>query len=351
MKRLFAFICLFVVAGCNLFEPTYSEGSFPTTVVNLGEVNSAYDDYNSTSHVVGGVMALVFSSKRGGRTDFDFIHESLNTLFDLKGGKFSFDNHPYGGLDVVAEQSTLTWATYVVNTPANELGPYIRSYEHDLLSADVYSNYNHHGEYMMLFASDRTGNLDIYLTHNYQDSVKSVNGSSSPLSNKNFTAPVSIPFLNSTADDAYPTFDQTNSSIYFTSNRDGSFAIYKAPLPTINPNELHRQLPKLTNVAIERVSELSSSADDKCPFISDNTLVFTSNRAGGFGGYDLYYSKWDGSRWSAPVNFGADINTSYDEYRPILCNLQQFSNQLMIFSSNRPGGKGGFDLYRVGIPK
>jgi hypothetical protein len=28
-----------------------------------------------------------------------------------------------------------------------------------------------------------------------------------------------------------------------------------------------------------------------------------------------------------------------------------FINDLMIFSSNRPGGKGGFDLYYAGIPR
>ena len=351
MKRLFILIGLLTVTSCDLFEHSYSEGKFPEEVVNLGDINSAYDDYNSTTHVIGNVIALVFSAKRDGRSDFDFVRESLNISFDLKNGKFSFDNHPYGGWDVVEEQSTLLWATYAANSLANELGPYVKSYDHDLLGADPHPVYTHVGEYLMLFASDRTHNLDIYLTHNYQDSVKSVTGLSSSLSNKNFTQPVLIPFLNSSADDAYPTFDQSYNSIYFTSNRAGSFDIYKAALPTIPPSQLHTRLPTLTNIPIERVSELSSSADDKCPFIYGNTLVFTSNRPGGFGGYDLYYSKWDGSHWSAPVNFGAAINTSYDEYRPILCNIWQFSNQLMIFSSNRPGGKGGFDLYRVGIPK
>lgn len=78
-------------------------------------------------------------------------------------------------------------------------------------------------------------------------------------------------------------------------------------------------------------------------------MVFTSNRPGGYGGYDLYYSKWNGSHWSAPVNFGPSINTSYDEYRPILHRNMEYTNKLLIFSSNRPGGKGGFDLYRTGI--
>ena len=80
-------------------------------------------------------------------------------------------------------------------------------------------------------------------------------------------------------------------------------------------------------------------------------MVFTSNRAGGYGGYDLYYSKFVSGKWLKPVNFGAKINTSADEYRPIIRREEGFDNDFMIFSSNKAGGLGGFDLYYVGIDK
>jgi hypothetical protein len=110
----------------------------------------------------------------------------------------------------------------------------------------------------------------------------------------------------------------------------------------------------LTNVQqlpIERDMSLSSAFDDKCPFISQDFIVFTSNRDGGFGGFDLYYSRFDNGKWSGPQNFGDKINTAYDEYRPVVREQFGFKNDIMIFSSNRPGGKGGFDLYYVGIDK
>ena len=72
--------------------------------------------------------------------------------------------------------------------------------------------------------------------------------------------------------------------------------------------------------------------------------MFTSDREGGFGGYDLYFSKFVNGKWSSPVNFGSTINSEYDEYRPVIYN-----NAVMIFSSNKTGGKGGFDLYIVRI--
>jgi hypothetical protein len=91
---------------------------------------------------------------------------------------------------------------------------------------------------------------------------------------------------------------------------------------------------------------LSSDYDDKCPFIDSDIMVFTSNREGGEGGFDLYYSLLEDGSWTAPVNFGPEINTEYDEYRPIVFSFDSFK-RLIIFSSDRPGGQGGFDLYMV----
>jgi len=78
-------------------------------------------------------------------------------------------------------------------------------------------------------------------------------------------------------------------------------------------------------------------------------MVFSSNRPGGLGGYDLYYSTLKGGKWSSPVNMGPRINTSSDEYRPVIGTSPDFTNMYLMFSSNRPGGKGGFDLYFTGV--
>ncbi|WP_338876233.1 hypothetical protein WBJ53_11330 [Spirosoma sp. SC4-14] len=353
-RILFGIFLLMSLAGCfreHVSQEWYSRGTFPETITNLGDVNSVDDDYNSALPFFGEVMPLVFSSKRGGRSDFNFVWEWLNYSFDRRTGAFTLDNKPYGWLDVVEELTPVSWAAQKANSTANELGPLIKSYDHDLIN-DGFNR--HYGEYLMLFASDREGNLDVYLMHNYRDNstnTSAIPGSSTALAGKSFADPVPLPFLNSSADDAYPSFSNNYSAIYFTSNRGGSFDIFRADLPAIAPAELQARLPGLVDVPVERVAGLSSTADDKCPYIMGDMLVFTSNRPGGYGGFDLYYSKWNGNNWSSPVNFGPAINTSFDEYRPILAGTTDFSNQLMIFSSNRPGGKGGFDLYLVGVPK
>ena len=75
-----------------------------------------------------------------------------------------------------------------------------------------------------------------------------------------------------------------------------------------------------------------------------NTLYFTSNMPGGFGGMDLYKSVKENGRWSPPVNLGKDINTEGNELFPV-CHL---SNKLY-FPSDGHAGLGGLDIYTVSI--
>ena len=88
-----------------------------------------------------------------------------------------------------------------------------------------------------------------------------------------------------------------------------------------------------------------------CPYICKNVIVFCSKREGSYGGFDLYYSEYNGTGWSAPANLGTRVNSEYNEYRPVIHYLPDFKHDLLIFSSDRPGGQGGFDLYYAGIPR
>ena len=129
---------------------------------------------------------------------------------------------------------------------------------------------------------------------------------------------------------------------FFCSNRKGDFDIYQ--LSSENNANIYNLLYNDSTAKSESIYQLNSNKEDKCPFINWNIMVFASNRDGGFGGYDLYYSKFIDNEWSEPVNFGESINSKFDEFRPI-----SIDNNVMIFSSNRPCGKGGFDLYIVRI--
>lgn len=76
------------------------------------------------------------------------------------------------------------------------------------------------------------------------------------------------------------------------------------------------------------------------------TLYFVSDRPGGKGGLDIYVSQRnkEGS-WGKAVNAGSVINTNNDEMAPVM----QVDNRTMTFASNKSGGKGGYDIYNTKI--
>lgn len=71
----------------------------------------------------------------------------------------------------------------------------------------------------------------------------------------------------------------------------------------------------------------------------DSLLYFSSNVEGGYGGFDLYRSKWNGSSWEEPENLGAEVNSPFDEVFPA-----QAPDGTLIYASNHIETKGGLDL-------
>ena len=71
-------------------------------------------------------------------------------------------------------------------------------------------------------------------------------------------------------------------------------------------------------------------------------LYFTSNRPGGYGGYDLYYAdKLEDGSFGVPVNLGPKINTFFDE-RTAYFDIE---NNLLFFASEGYLGFGGLDMF------
>ena len=93
---------------------------------------------------------------------------------------------------------------------------------------------------------------------------------------------------------------------------------------------------------------VNSAANEQAPTISPDglSLYFLSNRAGGFGGNDIWISRRDCERcpWTAPENAGAVINSSFNEGGPGF----SADGHLLFFVSNRPDPSGpaaGSDIF------
>ncbi len=78
------------------------------------------------------------------------------------------------------------------------------------------------------------------------------------------------------------------------------------------------------------------SADGRYMF-----FVSCSNNSNYTGSCDIYYSIRQGNRWSRPINLGHPANSEYWESNPVM----SASGDKIYFTSNRPGGEGGRDLW------
>lgn len=88
---------------------------------------------------------------------------------------------------------------------------------------------------------------------------------------------------------------------------------------------------------------VNSSSWESQPCISNDgrTLYFSSNRAGGFGAHDIWYSTRENGRWTEPQNAGPTINTAGNEYSPFL----HADGMTLYFSSDKHPGFGSLDLF------
>lgn len=94
--------------------------------------------------------------------------------------------------------------------------------------------------------------------------------------------------------------------------------------------------------------EINSEAKElsACTNHKSTMLIFSSDREGGLGGRDLYrVNLLPNGKWSMPVNLGPTINTKYDEDAPFISPNEQY----LYFSSNGINTMGGYDIYRSDI--
>ncbi len=145
-------------------------------------------------------------------------------------------------------------------------------------------------------------------------------------------------------------FFQNNTpiEIYFTSTQKGNSRktnIFFTRFDSANQNWTPPQ----------QLEDTKNEYDDRMPTLSTDglILIFSSNRFGGFGGFDLWMRKRTSldAQWGEAINLGANLNTSVNEISPslFLNDTSSASKGLFFFSSDRSGGHGGYDIYTTPI--
>ncbi len=89
--------------------------------------------------------------------------------------------------------------------------------------------------------------------------------------------------------------------------------------------------------------ELNSIYQDGAMSLTNkgNEMYFASDRKGGFGSVDIYYSQRKNGKWTIPVNLGASVNSVAWETQPSI----SADGKTLYFVSSRPSGLGGSDIW------
>ena len=131
-------------------------------------------------------------------------------------------------------------------------------------------------------------------------------------------------------------FSKDFKEIYFTRNEKGSKGIMRLHIfkAKLKDDEWYDVVELPFNNEYYSVGHPSLSADGKL-------LYFTSDK-GGFGGTDIFMCRKKGDSWSSPENIGSKINTRGNEMFPYLA-----ADGVLYFASNGHPGLGGLDIYRA----
>ncbi len=114
--------------------------------------------------------------------------------------------------------------------------------------------------------------------------------------------------------------DKTNKDIYISNYENGLWT------------RVHALDKKINSVYNETGASISKDG---------NTLYFSSDKPGGYGGTDIYYSAMEKGKWSKPINIEAPINTSFDDDKPLI----SISDDTLFYSTNGRETIGKMDIF------
>jgi hypothetical protein len=150
--------------------------------------------------------------------------------------------------------------------------------------------------------------------------------------------------INTANEETVPVMLPDGKGMFFTSRREGGFSDEKDYYGNYFQDIYFSEYKNHEWQTVFNEKGFNSKLNDGCVSISHDGSTLISYIANDKSSGDLYYSSYsDSTLWNAPVKFGGDINSDYKE----LTACFSLDKKTLYFSSNRPGGYGGFDLYKA----
>ncbi|MFT5779473.1 MAG: outer membrane protein OmpA-like peptidoglycan-associated protein [Crocinitomicaceae bacterium] len=262
-------------------------------VDNVTELNTEFDEYAPSISVDGGELIMTSNRPNG------------------------HDPNEVGGFDDDIYSSTRSDGKW---SSAEPLKGGVNTREDD-----VSNNLSYDGTKMLLHRVE-DGQTDIF---------------ESKLVGDSWIAPDKLPFQISSnrSNEVFAAYSADGWSIYFSRDNairsNGLEVMYSGMQSKIQKNYMAAQM----------ISTVNSKFNDGPVYIhiDGETMYLASEGTGSIGGYDIFVSINNNGTWSKPKNMGYPINTQYDDFFFSATANGKFA----YIASNRKGGKGGYDIYKV----
>lgn len=191
---------------------------------------------------------------------------------------------------------------------------------------------------------DSTGTIMYFTRNNYYkgqrvNSDKGINNLmlfKATYKDSKWTEITPLPFNNKDYSVGHPCLSSDNKKLFFASDMPGGFGgtdIYYVDITADgygNPINLG--------------PEINTERNEMFPFANEYNLYFSSEGHIGLGGLDIFYARFspDG-KFKNVTNLGIPVNSSMDDF----CFVLNKDNQTGYLASNREGGKGNDDIYKI----
>lgn len=154
--------------------------------------------------------------------------------------------------------------------------------------------------------------------------------------------PKMLPTVNTRGWESQPCMSADGKKLFFVSSREGGVGesdIYMSELTTEG-----------FSTPVNLGAKVNSIGAEDRPFIHPDgqTLYFSSDAHPGYGGKDLFMSRWENGEWQTPINLGDQINSIGDE---ISIFINTLGNKAYIAKENNENNRSDFDIYSFDLPK
>ncbi len=147
----------------------------------------------------------------------------------------------------------------------------------------------------------------------------------------------SVPFNDKEYSNGHPALSADGNTLYFTSDRPGGKGMADIYKVSISANGTFGKPENLGG-------NINTEGKESFPYVDANgTLYFSSDGHLGMGGLDVFAAEPRGASFGEPKNLGLGVNSSEDDFA-FTYNTKTEDGYV---SSNRKGGKGSDDIYKI----